>query len=194
MVIALNLALCMAMDGQRVVVVDCDLRRPTQHRHFPALSNERGVSTVLSHACTLEEALQSVALHQGTGALSVLTAGPLPQNPGPLLESLRLRQVLQELARSFDVVIVDAPPVLAVSDPLALARASRGTLVVLEAGATTRRMVADLRHRLEAGGVTPLGVVVNKVDVRSGGYGYYRAYKELYAGKSTTRAAAGGEA
>ncbi len=124
----------------------------------------------------------------------MLTAGPLPQNPGPLLESLRLRQVLQELARSFDVVIVDAPPVLAVSDPLALARASRGTLVVLEAGATTRRMVADLRHRLEAGGVTPLGVVVNKVDVRSGGYGYYRAYKELYAGKGTTRAAAGGEA
>ncbi|MFZ5481829.1 MAG: GumC family protein [Myxococcota bacterium] len=174
---ASNLAICLAQDGQRVVVVDCDLRRPTQHKAFPTLANDRGVSTVLSQATPIAEAVQETPVAN----LSVLTSGPLPSNPGRLVESLRMRQLLQELARSYDMVIVDAPPVLAVADAISLARASRGTVVVLESGKTTRRMVADLRHRMEAGAVEPTGVVLNKVDARTGQYGYYRAYAQMYA-------------
>lgn len=172
-----NLGICLAQDGQRVVVVDCDLRRPTQHKTFPTISNDRGVSTVLSQHTTLAEAVQETPVPN----LHILASGPLPNNPGRLVESLRLRQVLQELARSYDIVLIDAPPVLAVADALSLARASKGTVVVIEADKTTKRMLADLRGRMEAGGVEPTGVVFNKVDTRSGGYGYYKGYAALYA-------------
>lgn len=174
-----NLGICLANDGQKVVVVDCDLRRPTQHRAFPTLSNQKGVSSVLTGACTLAEAIQETPV----GNLHVLTSGPLPANPGRLVESLRLRSLMSELARSYDLVIVDAPPILAVSDAIALSRASRATLLVVEYGKTTRRMLTDVRAAMEASGVEPIGVVLNKVDPRSGGYGNYQKYARLYARK-----------
>ncbi len=173
-----NLAICIAQDGQRVVVVDCDLRRPTQHRMFPTLSNERGLSSVLTNACSLEDALQESPVEN----LSVLTSGPVPANPGRLVESLRLRQVLQQLAGKFDIVLVDAPPLLVVGDAVALSRSAKGMVLVVESGKTTRRMLSDLRQRAETAGIEPTGVILNKVDVRSGQnhyYGYYaRHYKE----------------
>ncbi|MDP2314409.1 MAG: polysaccharide biosynthesis tyrosine autokinase [Pseudomonadota bacterium] len=172
-----NLGICLANDGKRVVIVDCDLRRPTQHKSFPTLANDRGVSSVLSQTMPLADAIQATPVAN----LSILTSGPLPNNPGRLVESLRLRQMLQELARSFDMVLVDAPPILAVGDALNLGRASKGTIIVVESGRTTRRMVADLRSRIDGSGFEPIGVVLNKVDGRASGYGNYRSYARLYA-------------
>jgi capsular exopolysaccharide synthesis family protein len=177
-----NLAICLANDGKRVVVVDCDLRRPTQHRAFPTLANDRGVSSVLSQSAVLTDAVQETPVPN----LSILTSGPLPSNPGRLVESLRLRQMLQELARNFDMVLVDAPPVLAVGDALNLGRASKGTLIVVEAGRTTRRMLTDMRGRIEGSGFEPIGVVLNKVDARAGSYGAYRAYARMYSKRPPT--------
>jgi len=174
---ATNLAVCLANDGKRVVIVDCDLRRPTQHRAFPTLANDRGVSSVLGQHMSLDEALQDTPVAN----LSVLTSGPLPSNPGRLVESLRLRQMLQQLAQKYDMVLVDAPPILAVGDALNLARASKGTVIVIEAGKTTRRMLTDLRARIEGSGFEPIGAVLNKVDARQGAYGNYRAYAKMYA-------------
>ena len=171
-----NLAICMAQDGQRVVIVDCDLRRPTQHRMFPTLSNEKGISGVLTGACSVDEAIQATPVEN----LSVLTSGPVPANPGRLVESLRLRQVLQGLAGKFDMVLVDAPPLLIVGDAVALSRAAKGLVIVVEAGKTPRRMIADLRARAEAAGVEPTGIVLNKVDVRSGMQAYYEQYAKHY--------------
>lgn len=187
-----NLGVCLASDGQKVVIVDCDLRRPTQHRAFPTLSNQRGVSSVLTGNCTLAEAIQESPVSN----LHFLTSGPLPTNPGRLVESLRLRSLVTELARSYDMVILDAPPLLAVADALALSRASRATMVVVEFGKTTRRMVTDLRGRMEAGGVEPIGVVLNKVDPKAGSYGTYQKYARLYAKRPTEvpPIRAGGEA
>ncbi len=176
-----NLAICLANDGKRVVIVDCDLRRPAQHKSFPTLANDRGVSSVLSQTMPLADAIQSTPVAN----LAVLTSGPLPNNPGRLVESLRLRQMLQELSRSFDMVLVDAPPVLAVGDALNLGRASKGTIIVIESGRTTRRMVTDLRGRIDGSGFEPIGVVFNKVDARSSGYGNYRAYARMYAQRPT---------
>jgi capsular exopolysaccharide synthesis family protein len=188
--LAMNLATCLAYDGARVCVVDCDLRRPAQHRAFPSLGNAVGLSSVLTGEVPLAEAVQETPIP----GLSVLTSGPLPQNPGRLVESLRLRQVLQELGRTYAMVIIDAPPVLAVADAVALARATKGTLLVVEAGVTTRRMLLDLRQRLDTAGIEPIGAVLAKVDVRDGGYGYYRAYKELYARRDVPPDAAAGGA
>ncbi len=172
-----NLGICLANDGKRVVIVDCDLRRPTQHKAFPTLANDRGVSSVLTQQMVLDEAVQETPVAN----LSVLTSGPLPNNPGRLVESLRLRQMLQQLAQKYDMVLVDAPPILAVGDALNLGRASKGTLIVVEAGRTTRRMLVDLRGRVEGSGFEPIGVVLNKVDARSSGYGNYRAYTKMYS-------------
>lgn len=174
-----NLGICLASDGQKVIIVDCDLRRPTQHRAFPTIANQKGVSSVLTGACTLAEAIQETPVPN----LHVLTSGPLPANPGRLVESLRLRSLMSELARSYDMVIVDAPPLLAVADAIALSRASRATLLVVEYGKTTRRMLTDVKATMESGGVEPIGVVLNKVDPRSGGYGNYQKYARLYARK-----------
>ncbi len=187
-----NLGVCLASDGQKVVIVDCDLRRPTQHRAFPTLSNQRGVSSVLTGNCTLAEAIQESPVAN----LHILTSGPLPTNPGRLVESLRLRSLVTELARSYDMVILDAPPLLAVADALALSRASRATMVVVEFGKTTRRMITDLRGRMESGGVEPIGVVLNKVDPKAGSYGTYQKYARLYAKRPTEvpHIRAGGEA
>ncbi len=171
-----NLAICLAADGKRVVVVDCDLRRPTQHKTFPTLSNSQGVSTVLSGATLLADALQDTPVAN----YSVLTSGPLPSNPGRLVESLRLRSMLAELARTYDMVIVDAPPMLAVSDAIALGRASKGLIMVIEAGKTTRRMLGDVKIRFASAGIEPIGAVLNKVDPRSGNYGYYKKYAQQY--------------
>ena len=159
-----NLGICLANDGKRVVIVDCDLRRPTQHKTFPSLANDRGVSSVLTQTMTLADAVQETPVAN----LSVLTSGPLPANPGRLVESLRLRQMLQELARSYDMVLVDAPPILAVGDALNLGRASKGTVVVVEARKTTRRMLVDVKERVEGSGFEPIGVVLNKVDAKIG--------------------------
>jgi succinoglycan biosynthesis transport protein ExoP len=185
--VAMNLAVCMAHDGLRVAVVDCDLRRPTQHRAFPHLANIHGVSTVLTQAATLADTLQAIPVPGASGSVEVLTSGPVPQDPGRMVESLRLRQLLTELARSHDRVIVDAPPVLAVDDAIALAHASRGTIVVVEAGRTTRRMLMDLRTRLETAGVRATGVVLNKVDGQTGRYGHYAAYRTRYAPADAAR-------
>ncbi len=171
-----NLAICLAQDGQRVIMVDCDLRRPTQHKTFPSLSNERGLSDVLTGNCPVDEAIQATPVEN----LSVLTSGPVPTNPGRLVESLRLRQVLQGLAGKYDMVLVDAPPLLIVGDAIALSRSCKGMVIVIEAGKTPRRMITDLRARAEQAGIEPTGVVLNKVDVRTGMQAYYGAYAKQY--------------
>lgn len=171
-----NLAICLAQDGQKVVVVDCDLRRPAQHKTFASLSNERGLSDVLTGNCPVDEAVQATPVEN----LSVLTSGPVPANPGRLVESLRLRQVLTGLAGKFDMVLVDAPPLLIVGDAVALSRSCKGMVIVIEAGKTPRRMISDLRARAEQAGIEPTGVVLNKVDVRTGMQAYYGAYAKHY--------------
>lgn len=175
----INLAIVLAADGKRVVVVDCDLRRPTQHKAFAVLSNRVGVCDVLAGTTSLSNALQETPVANFT----MLTTGPLPSNPGRLVESLRLRSMLAELARTFDMVIVDAPPMLAVADAVALARASKGLIMVVESGKTTRRMLTDVRTRLEGAALEPTGIVLNKVDPHSGNYGYYRKYAQHYSKK-----------
>lgn len=185
-----NLGVCMASDGQRVIIVDCDLRRPTQHKNFPTISMERGLSSALTGQCATKDAIQETTVPN----LHLLPAGPLPGNPGRIVESLRMRQILAELAKDYDVVLVDAPPILVVNDGLALARASKGLVVVLEAGATPRRMVADLRARLDAAGVEATGVVLNKVDLRASNYGHYYQYAKNYGDKKSDRPKKGGGA
>ena len=169
-----NLALSMGREGKSVLVVDCDLRRPSQHRHFSSVSNHHGLCDVLAGNSNLGDVIQKSG-HQG---VSVLASGPTPSDPARLVESLRMRQVLLDLSRQFDVVVVDTPPALLVNDAVVVAQAVDGMILLVESGKTSRKLVADMLARFRGAGIEPLGLVLNKLDLFSAGYGRYaKAYK-----------------
>jgi len=178
---AVNLAIAIAREGKRVVLVDCDLRRPVQHRSFPMTANHRGLTEVLTRQVGLEEALQATSVE----GLRLLASGAIPADPGRLVESARLGEVIEELRGMADVIIIDTPPALVVTDAMAVATKSDGILLVVEAGKTSRRLLADLRLRFEAAKVEPLGLVVNKLDFASAGYGHYAKAYKAYLPSST---------
>jgi len=179
--VAVNLAATMARDGLRVLLIDADMRAPTQHRQLKELVIAPGLSEVLSRTSEHRDPLQETQIKD----LTVLTAGSPPPNPGQLVGSLRMQQAILEYRRDYDAIVIDAPPVLAVGDAIVLSRMVDGTLVVVESGRTTRRMLSDLSNRFEGAQIRPLGCVLNKVRTSVNPYGAYtkhyhkRAVKEL---------------
>lgn len=177
--VTLNLAISLARDGKRVVVVDADFRRPTQHRFWTNTSNHVGVTNVLLGEKELSEAYQELPVP----GMRLLAAGPLPADPGRLVESLKMRQLLLDVARTCDLVVVDTPPLLVVNDAVVIGRQVDQLLIVTEAGKASRKTLADLRARVEASGLKPLGLILNKLDLSSHYGGYYRYYRDHYAPK-----------
>jgi len=175
-----NLGISFAREGKRVLIVDCDLRRPTQHRNFPTTSNHVGITDVVTQRVEVAAAIQETPQPN----LWMLTSGRTPDDPARLVESLRLRQLLIDLRKMYDVVIVDTPPALVVNDAQVITRAVDGIVLVVEAGSTSRKMVVDLRGRFESAGIEPIGLVVNKLDFYTSGYGAYaKAYKHYHTDK-----------
>lgn len=174
-----HLALSMAREGRRVLVVDADLRRPTAHRYWPQANNSKGLVQVLLGELGWAQAVQET----GVPGLHLLASGGAPVNPSQLVESARLKALLEELAGAgYDAVLVDAPPVLVVNDAAPLARAVDRALLVVESGSTGRRVLEDAKARLQAQGFLPMGTVLNKVDLQLSGYGaYQRAYRSYTA-------------
>lgn len=171
---SINLAVSFAREGKRVLIVDCDLRRPAQHRHFKETSNHLGLTDVLTGKAVVEDAIQQTPVPN----VSMLTSGPIPTDPARLIESLRLRQLLLDLQKTYDLVIVDTPPTLVVNDAMVLSRFVDGIILVVEAGGTSRKLVSDMRDRFDMTAIEPLGLVLNKLDLLNSGYGYYyRAYQ-----------------
>lgn len=178
--VSLNLAISMARDGKRVVVVDADFRRPTQHKFWPQTNNHKGVTNVLIGELELSRALQETPVAN----LKLLAAGPLPSDPGRLVESLKMRQVLMDVARTCDIVVMDTPPIMVVNDAVVLGRQVDQLIHVVEAGKASRKVINDLQTRLNSSGLHPLGVVLNKLDTSTSYGGYYRYYRDHYAPKA----------
>ena len=168
-----NLAAVLADAGRRVVIVDCDLRRPRVHDAF-SLPNDLGFTSVIAGQVPLQEAIRSVTDQPG---LSVLTAGPIPPNPSELLGSQKTSELLFRLQSDFDVVLVDSPPVLPVTDATVLSTWVDATVMIAAAGVTTRkqlRTAIDLLRQAEA----PLaGLVLNRAGAEER-YGYAYRYAE----------------
>jgi capsular exopolysaccharide synthesis family protein len=174
---SVNMGVSFAREGKRVLIVDCDLRRPAQHRHFSETSNHQGVTDVLTGKLQVDEAIQQTPVP----GLSMLTSGPIPTDPARLIESLRLRQLLLDLQKQYDLVIVDTPPSLVVNDSLVLSRVVDGIILVIEAHKTSRKLITDMRGRFDNNGIEPIGLVLNKMDFYSSGYGYYyKAYRQYH--------------
>ncbi len=173
-----NLAMVLAQAGQRVALMDGDLRRPTVHRWL-GLSNNAGLTNaVISDAGHLNGFLQAT----DTEFLKVLTSGPLPPNPAELLGSERMRQILEDLKSTVDVVVIDAPPTLVVTDPAVLSKWVDAVLLVVESGATRREAARLAAENLQRVGANVIGVVLNKLTSRrSGYYNHYGQYYYYYA-------------
>ena len=169
---ACNLAIAMAQMGRRVVLVDGDLRRPTIHTLF-GLRNRTGLtSLLLDPELPLEAALVTTA----TADLLVLPSGPLPPNPGELLASSGMHKRLAELQAVADLVIFDAPPVLAVADSSLLGSLCSGVILVVQAGRTRSGALRQARLLLDQVGLKTLGVVINQVRGGHADVYYYHDY------------------
>lgn len=162
-----NLAVVFGLTGRRVVLVDTDLRRPMVHRVF-GLRNSMGLTNLLlSSDPDVTQAVQRTAYHN----VSVLSAGPIPPNPSELLGSARTSLILDQLRAQFDVVLLDSPPVLVVTDASVLANYSDGIVIVMRPGRTRSGALRATAQTLTQSGRPMLGVVFNQV--KSGGSSYY---------------------
>ena len=170
---AINLALTTAMAGQRVVLVEADLRRPLIAQRLQ-LDGAVGTTNVLIGKVSLVDALQEY----GTSGLQVLASGPIPPNPSELLQSHAMEALLTDLRGKFDVIIVDAPPLLPVTDAALIATQADGAVIVVRHGRTTRDQLQHSIERLEAVDAKALGVVINQAPSRKNrtGYGYGYGY------------------
>ncbi len=161
-----NIAVTMAQGGKKTILVDCDLRRPSQHTIW-GVEQEPGLTTMM-----LED-IERVPLREvGVENLRLLTSGPLPPNPADLLTSPRMDAVIERLKGEADFVLFDAPPVIAVTDAALLAAKLDGALLVMRAGRTRRDHAEQARDLLQRIHVRIVGALLMDapVDIRMGGY------------------------
>lgn len=163
-----NLAIVMAQNGQRVLIIDADMRRPTVHYTF-STANTRGLTNVLSKQTTLEETVQETKIEN----LFILTCGPIPPNPAELLNSRKMELVLEEALEQFDTIILDAPPVMAVTDAQLIASKVDGTILVTSSGKTDRDEIIKTKELLTKSKANLLGVILNNKPVDEKSYYYY---------------------
>ncbi|MBN2212343.1 MAG: polysaccharide biosynthesis tyrosine autokinase [Sedimentisphaerales bacterium] len=174
-VTAVNLAITFAAEGKRVLLVDGNFRRPAIHRLFASVGERMGLSNVLVGQASAEKAIHATDINN----LDVLESGPLPPSPAHLLGSRQMREFVDQQRRRYDFVIIDGPPALVVNDARTLATLADGTLVVVRAEKTSRGIVQRLLRELSIPNVRILGVVVNAVRPRRGGY-YQKTYRSYY--------------
>jgi capsular exopolysaccharide synthesis family protein len=173
---AVNLAVTLTQAGHRVALIECDLRRPLIADRLE-LDSAIGTTSVLIGKVKAEDAMQRYA----DTTLDVMVSGHLPPNPSELLQSQAMETLLVELGARYDIVVLDAPPLLPVTDAALLATRADGAVVVVSHGKTTRDQLSTALERLESVGATTLGVVVNLTPAKKSGSGYGYGYGYGYA-------------
>lgn len=171
-----NLSVSLAQAGQRVLHIDADMRRPRVHEIFE-LSQEPGLSNLLVGDCKPSEAVKITTVQN----LCVLPAGMIPPNPAELLGSKRCTEYFATLSEHFDWVIIDSPPVLAVSDASILANSATGVLFVVGADQTSRRTAKAAVDQLHSVQAHVIGAVLNRVDLDRNAYYYSTYYRKEYS-------------
>jgi capsular exopolysaccharide synthesis family protein len=183
---AISLGVVMAQSGNRVLLVDSDMRRPRLHRAF-GVANEVGLSTAIVGEAPLETCIKSTEVP----GLSLLPCGPIPPNPAEMLHAERFKEILANLSQRFDLVIFDSPPVAAVADGAVLSTLVDGTLLVVKAGKTTHEMARRAVDALSSLNANIVGAILNDLDLDSREYGYYHYYQRGYYADEPEKQAAG---
>lgn len=174
----LNTAISLAQLGSSVLIVDCDLRKPSAHTVF-GIEAADGLSTFLSKDIDLDPLIRRLHIPN----LSLLPSGPAPVNPAELISSEKMKGMLKALSCRYSHILIDSPPVISVTDPVILSTLVDGVMLVVHGGKSTRHSVRRARHELAAVGAKLFGVVLNNVDFRRDGYSdryyYYQYYADL---------------
>lgn len=185
-----NLGVVLAQNGYNITIADCDLRHPKLHTYF-GLPNRAGLSTLFAHQTEIPNGAQQITMVKN---LNLLTTGQLPPNPAELLGSKKMQSILSAMCQKSDLVLVDVPPVLAVTDAAVLAPSIDGVILVVRPGKTRTIALRQTITQLRQVNATILGVVINDMDMRgrlySRQYKYYRdytAYQSYYPGSNSKK-------
>ena len=172
-----NMAISFAQLEGRVLVIDADLRKPRMHKIFKA-KNSVGLSGFLTGKVAIDDCIQKTAVEN----IWIIPAGPHPPNPAELLNSSRMKDLIALVKDRFDVILIDTPPVLAVTDAAALARSLDGVILVAQPGKTRLSAFRQTLEQLAQVNARVLGVVLNNVVTRGKSYGYhYKEYRHYTA-------------
>jgi len=167
-----NLAVAYAQTGKRVLLIDADLRKPTQH-HLFGKSNRIGLTTALFHHKELQDVIQPT----NTDCLSMITAGPTPPNPSELLSSKRMAALLETMKGIYDVILIDTPPLLFVTDAQIVSTQSDGVVLVVDSGKVKKDVALKAKALLDHVKARLIGVVLNNLP-RKPSESYYYYYGE----------------
>jgi capsular exopolysaccharide synthesis family protein len=174
--VAISLGITMAQAGNRVLLVDTDLRRPRLHKTF-GTSSGTGLTNVLLGTSSIEEVIKSTEIV----GLDLLPCGPLPPNPAELLHTDKFKSILEQLSAKYDRVLFDSPPINLVTDAAILSQLVDGTIFVVKASKTSKDAVRRSARLLRDIKANILGVLLNDLDFEQGGYEYYSYYRYGYA-------------
>jgi non-specific protein-tyrosine kinase len=187
--VAVNLGVVIAQGGKRVALIDADLRRPNVHKLLD-LSNVQGLSDLfVQEHVSLDGTLQKTK----TADLFVMTSGALPPNPAELLGSEKMYEIIRQVKEQTDLLVIDSPPVIAVTDSAVLAPRVDGVLLVFKPGVTHLAAARQAVEQLQRLGANLLGAVLNEVDLKGSRYYYYhyKSYQtssdEYYAKKGSKK-------
>ncbi|MGW6435869.1 CpsD/CapB family tyrosine-protein kinase [Peribacillus butanolivorans] len=167
---AANLAIVLAQEEKKVLLVDADLRKPSIHYAFN-LSNIHGLTSVLTKKMDLRKTI----LNSNVLNLDILTSGPIPPNPSELLNSKAMETAINELKGIYDYIIFDTPPVLLVTDSQIVANKCDGVIMVVASGKTNKQSAVKAKELLEKANTALLGVVLNGMESDTSNYYYYQS-------------------
>lgn len=168
---AANLAISIANEGKKVLIIDGDLRRPNVHNQFN-ITNNIGLTTFLAG----EIEAKNIKMGSGIEGLTLITSGPIPPDPARLVESKKMHQLVKDMEGSYDLVIIDTPPVLAAGDAIHFGGWTGGTIIVIESGKASRRHFPDVVELLKRANINIVGAVLNKVTGEGAQYYYHYRY------------------
>lgn len=173
--LASNISIATAQSGSKVLLIDADMRKPVQHKIF-GIRNKNGLSSAISKMNSSEECICKNVMEN----LDIMPAGPVPPNPSELLSSDTAKHLLEKLSETYDLIIIDTPPVCVVSDALTLSECVAGLIMVVRERKTTYDDVEEANNRIELANMNMLGYILNDVDLKHNGIGYSKKYGYSY--------------
>lgn len=171
--VAGNLAFVLSQNGNRVLLIDCDLRKPSIHKKF-GIVNDLGLTDVLVNECSLKYAIK-----KADNSLFLITAGTIPPNPSEILGSNSMEELIKELSMNFDYIVMDTPPVIPVTDPLLLAAKADATILVVRARKSREKIIKQTYEELTKVKANVIGSVLNDSETNTNN-SYYEYYVNDY--------------
>ena len=171
-----NIAIAMALNDSKTIIIDGDLRRGRLHSTFE-VNNTKGLTNLITNQFTIDDVIQKTDISN----LDIIVRGPIPPNPAELLGSSRMKAIIEELKKKYDRIIIDTPPIMPVTDPLVISKLVDGVILVVKIGKISRDSVRKSKEKLQSVNANILGIILNDLEFVNKGYGYgYNYYSSYY--------------